>query len=362
MLRRQVYDYFFIWVLGFLLYGIFKILSPFAGPLLTALVCAVTFYPIQHKLHRRFPKLSSGFRAALVNALVFIFFVTPILILGWAIIQESTALSAVFKQSTQTVAQWREGDALDAIPWVNHIRFFLSHAFGIRRTDFQENFINVVNAGLDYLSVAGSLIAKNALLLALDLLVMLFALFFMFRDGEKWWTSIQKLIPIRREHKEELAHRLRDALISIARGLFLTSLIQSVLATIGYLLVGAEGAVLLGCLTLLMSIVPFIGTCGVWGSAALFFFFKGHYSRGLFLLLWGILVVVGFVDTFLRPYLVGKKMEMPIFALFFALLGGMAVWGPKGLILGPLVVAITPIMLQIYRQHYLRRDLENSAS
>jgi predicted PurR-regulated permease PerM len=66
--------------------------------------------------------------------------------------------------------------------------------------------------------------------------------------------------------------------------------------------------------------------------------------------------VVGLVDAFVRPYLVGKKAQLPSFLLFFALLGGVEVWGPIGLVLGPLIAAIAPILLDMYRQRFSREE------
>ncbi len=130
--------------------------------------------------------------------------------------------------------------------------------------------------------LAGTHLAKHAILLLADLLIMLFTLFFLFRDGERMWTGLQHLLPIRHEHKEELAARIRDAMTGIARGLFLTSLAQGVAATVGYLIVGTEGAVLLGALTAVAGLFPLVGTFAIWVPAGLFFLLKGLYVKGIF--------------------------------------------------------------------------------
>jgi predicted PurR-regulated permease PerM len=120
-----------------------------------------------------------------------------------------------------------------------------------------------------------------------------------------------------------------------------------------YLAVGIEGAVLLGALTAFFGLVPGVGTLGIWVPAAIFLLAKGLYWRSAFVLVWGAFIVVGLIDSMLRPYLIGKRVELPLFVLFFALLGGVAVWGAKGIIIGPILVAITPVLLDIYRDRYL---------
>ncbi len=184
---------------------------------------------------------------------------------------------------------------------------------------------------------------------------MIFVLFFMFRDGATMANHGQSLIPLRLQNKEQLSERIHETVKGLARGLFLTSLIQGALATVGYLIVGAEGAFLLGALTAAAGLFPVVGTLGVSIPAAIFFLLKGSYPKGLFLLFWGLIVVVGIVDTLVRPYLIGKKFKLPLFAWFFSLWGGVEVWGAKGIILGPLLVAIAPSLLDIYRQRYLRQ-------
>ncbi len=209
-------------------------------------MCAVAFYPIYLALHRYFPKLNSSSRAAITDLVVMVFFVGPILLLVWAVFQESAALMMVLREGTTAVAQWRTGDVVDSIPCLQNVRFFLSKAFGVNREAFQQHSIVILNHVLDYFSALGTLAARNALSSILDLLIMLFALFFMIRDGEKLFSYFQDLIPIRQHNKDQIKKRIRDTLDGVARGLFLTSLLQGVLAALGYLMVGAQGYVLLG--------------------------------------------------------------------------------------------------------------------
>src|SRR5947207_607093 len=110
MTRRNIYDYFFLALLVFVIYGILKLLSPFAGALLAALLCAVTFYPMYQALHRWFPKFSPTACAAAADGLVLIFFVTPLILLTWVIIEESASLIPALKQGSTTVAQLRAGN------------------------------------------------------------------------------------------------------------------------------------------------------------------------------------------------------------------------------------------------------------
>jgi len=368
-MRRAIYDYFFLAVLVLVLYGVLKLLSPFLGSILVALICAVTFDPMHRALQRRLPKLHASLRAAVSVSLVFIFFVTPVLILGWALTHESETLIGALKEGRETVAQLQEAGSLDSVPWVGHARFFLAKAFGVRRAQFQEIVIQGVHRTLEYVSLTGALLAQHAVIFIFDLLIMLFVLFFMFRDGERLFREFQAIIPIRQQNKQTLIARIQDTFVGIVRGLFLSVFLQGVIATIGYLIVGAEGAIVLGTLTAMSGVLPMVGTLGVWVPVGLYFLLQGSYAKGVFVLVWGAVFVVGLMDLIVRPYLVGKRAQLPLLALFFALLGGMKVWGAKGIVIGPLLVALAPILLDMYKARYARfyaqleedSDLEPSA-
>ncbi len=275
--------------------------------------------------------------------------------LAWAVVQESAALSPEIKQWTSAVEQLKQGNVSTTIPLVGSVRTFSTSAFGMKQAQFKANLAAHVNHFLENISLFGTEAAASTLVFIVDALIMLFSLFFVFRDGLKFLTYVQTLLPMRRDDKEKLANTIQDTIIGVARGLFFTSIAQGVLATVAYFIVGVHGAILLGSLTAIIGLVPVVGTFAVWIPIGIYYLAHGIIWKGAFVLLWGTLVVVAFCDTVLRPYLVGKKGELHFFALFVALLGGVEVWGAKGMILGPLVVAIVPIMLDIYQSRYLRQ-------
>ena len=134
--------------------------------------------------------------------------------------------------------------------------------------------------------------------------------------------------------------------------MFLTALVQGITGAVGYLIVGAPAVAVLGFLTALASLIPSIGTTLVWLPLAVVYFIKHAYLKGIFVLAWG-LFVVGLLDNFLRPLFMRGKSDLPFLALFFGLLGGMQIWGFKGILLGPLLMAVLPALLDAYRQRYL---------
>jgi predicted PurR-regulated permease PerM len=355
MIRNRIYDLFFLSILFAVIWGVSQLLAPFMGALLASLVCAIMFYPLYRALRRWFPHHHPTSIAFIADILVLIVFVTPMILLTWAVVQESSYLGPNIKQWSSTLEQWKRGDVTDSMPWMGHLQRVLGKVGVITPLQFQENTIERVAKGLEAISVWGRYAAQRAVFFMFDLLVMLFTLFFLFRDGDKWFGYIHDLIPLNRSDKEHLMARIHDTVIGVSRGWLLTGLIQGVTATLGYLAVGLEGAVLYGALTAFFGLVPGVGTIGIWIPIAIFLAAKGLYWRSVFILVWGAFIIVGLIDSVVRPYLIGKRVELPLFVLFFALLGGVAVWGPKGIIIGPILVGIAPVLLEIYRDRYLRK-------
>ncbi len=354
MIRNRIYDLFFLAVLLGILYGVSQLLAPFSGALLAALVCAIMFYPLYGALRRRFPHHPPTSLALVADILVLIVFVTPMILLTWAVVQESSSLGPAMKQWNVTLDQWRRGEVTDSVPGMGHLQRVLGRVVGMTPMQFQENVIERVSKTLEAISVWGRYATSSAVFFLFDLMGIFFTLFFLFRDGDKWFGYVHDLVPMNRSDKEHLMARIHDTVIGISRGWLLTGLIQGVTATFGYLAVGLEGAVLFGALTAFFGLVPGVGTIVIWVPVAIFLLAKGMYWRSAFVLVWGAFVVVGLIDAMARPYLIGRRVELPLFVLFFALLGGVVVWGAKGVIIGPILVAITPVLLDIYRNRYLR--------
>ncbi len=157
MMRRQIYDYSFLIILGLVLYGVLRLLSPFVGPLLVALMCAATFFPLYEAIQRILPRWNSSCQAGLTTVLVFLTFVTPIILLTWFVVQEATAIMPVLQQGRLTMDQWRNGSLLVSTPWMEHVRYFMSRVFGIRHAQFQQEMVQWVDASLAHVSLLGSL-------------------------------------------------------------------------------------------------------------------------------------------------------------------------------------------------------------
>ena len=177
--------------------------------------------------------------------------------------------------------------------------------------------------------------------------VTLFVLFFLYRDCGEALHSLRSLLPLSEREADDMFARVGSTIEATVNGSLTVALVQAILATIVYLILGVPGAVLWGSVTFLMALVPVLGTFLVWAPIALWLALSGNVAKAIFLVAWGALVV-GSVDNFLYPYLVGGKLRLHTVPTFFSVLGGIGLFGPSGIILGPTVVAIAIALVDIW--------------
>jgi predicted PurR-regulated permease PerM len=350
--RANLYDYFLIGLVILALAVVVDMLLPLSGAIMGALVIGTAFFPLHQRLCRRLHKWSRNAQALTTDFLVLLFLIVPSVLLIWIIVNEAKTLAPTMKGWQETFQELKDGRAMESIGGLRSVKEWSQQTLGISPAQFRREMVAVGNTLVERISVSGAALMKNFFAFVLNLLVMLLTLFFVFRDGDRMHKRFMSYIPLNDDLKDELSDRTQDTIVGVLRGWFLTSLAQGLAAGIGYLIVGAPAVALLSTLTAITGLIPSIGTALVWLPMAIYFLSTQDVFKGVFLMVWGILIV-GLLDNFLRPYLVKGRAELPFLALFFAILGGIEAWGIKGAILGPLLIAVTPLLLNSYRNRYL---------
>jgi len=185
-------------------------------------------------------------------------------------------------------------------------------------------------------AVGGALVATSSALF--QLILLLIALYFLLVDGPALVDWIAAAAPLRPSQTRELLADFRRVSEATLVSSFATAGTQSLVALLGFLCAGAPQPLFLACVTFFVAFVPAVGAASVSVATAALLFVGGHPGSALFLLLWG-LCVVGLTDNIVKPVLMRGRMEVHGGAIFFALLGGLAAFGPVGLVAGPLIVA-----------------------
>jgi predicted PurR-regulated permease PerM len=181
----------------------------------------------------------------------------------------------------------------------------------------------------------------------LDLFVMLYAMFFFFRDGPRIIEKIFYYMPLSPEDEELLLERLTSVTRATIKGTLVIGIIQGALAGLAFWVAGIDGAAFWGTVMAILSVVPGIGAALIWVPAVIYLFITGQTLTAVLLLAW-CAAVVGTIDNILRPRLVGKDAKMPDLLILIGTLGGLFLFGPIGFIVGPIVCGLFLTVWDIY--------------
>lgn len=351
--RQTLFKIFFFSVFLFVLYQFLRILSPFFTPLLAATTLSIIFYPLHRRIYGRLPT-RPNIAAVLGTLLILVIVIVPVLAFAWLLVKESTVVYPTAQQWMQSFRDSPSEGVLPTLPGpVQRLWDKASGFLTLWEVDPQDIFLKNVDQIGGRISAFGTRMIKNFVFLIFDIAVTAFTLFFFFRDGPRMGRFVTDLVPMEATHKQLVLTRLAQTLSAVVRGVFITASVQGLLAGLGFAVAGVRFSVLLGFTTAFLALIPFVGATAVWLPVAVYVFLKGSAVKGILLFLWGALVV-SLADNFLRPILIGEKAKLPVFLLFFGILGGLQVYGAIGILLGPLMIACVLAFAKIYREQFHR--------
>lgn len=196
-------------------------------------------------------------------------------------------------------------------------------------------------------SQVGAILGKTIHVVS-QLIVMLFLLFFLYRDKDAAVGLAKRMIPLRADETQYLQVRVGNAVRALVLGRFVVAAVQGLLAGTVYALLGVGAATLLGALTMLFAMIPAVGAFLVWLPVVAYLFAIHHWVQAMILLGMGSLVI-STLDNILYPILVGTRLQLHTGPIFLAMLGGVVAFGMTGLILGPIAFSVTEAMIDIWR-------------
>ena len=316
-------------------------------PLLQALLLGALLAGLCHPLFRWITRLFGGrrsFGAIVTLVILFIVVAGPLSAFLGVVVQQALAVSN------------------QAIPWVQQhfgaASTFNAHDWLAQRfpalADYvpsQAQLVESVGAvaksiGGFLVTVASRMTATTAAFL-LNLFVMVYAMFFFFRDGEKILEKIFYYLPLRDEDEGLMLQRFASITRATVKGTLVIGIIQGALAGVAFWIAGIDGSAFWGTIMAILSIIPGVGAALIWVPAVIYLIVTGQVLAGLLLLAW-CAAVVGTVDNILRPILVGKDAKMPDLLILVGTLGGLFLFGPIGFIVGPIVCGLFLTVWEIY--------------
>lgn len=318
-----------------LLFLCWLLLQPFLAPMAWALALAVVALPLHSGIARRIarPGLAAGLAVCAVAAVI----VAPAIFVGHSIVREAVVGAQAIQPNLES-GKWRE-------------QLSRSPRLGGALAAIEEQ----ANLGEQLQSLAGettkrvtAVLTGSAWALA-ELLLTLFVLFYFFRDRRDILETLRSVVPLSEHETDEVFERVSDTIHATVFGTLVVAAVQGALGGLMFWWLGLPAPILWGAVMALLAIVPVLGAFIIWVPAAIFLAASGEWGKAAILTAWGG-IVVALIDNLLYPILVGKKMRLHTVPVFFAILGGLAVFGAAGLVLGPLILALTDAMLEIWRR------------
>ena len=305
------------------------------GILMGALM-AFTFQPMYERIARRWPAPAAALATVLVSTLAIALTFGGLV---WLLVSDGRILGREVIE-----ALGPGGGARRVFVAVSN----LTSRIGISAEDLEARARRLIETAAAGAASTAQAIASTMASTMVALFFLILTMYLILRRWQFVSDTAQETLPLRPEYTLKLFDEFRRVGRTTLLSTVVTGFVQGALATIGYRIVGLPRPLFFGALTAVASPVPGVGTMLVWVPAGIVLILLGQPGRGILDLAWGILVVTGIPDYVIRPRLVGRESDLPALLTFTALFGGAEVFGLKGLILGPVLMAMAIAVLRLY--------------
>ena len=322
------------------IYLCWLMLRPFIEVLMWAAVLVVVFYPVHKRLVAR--TKSPSWSSAISCLIVITTILLPLTLVTLAVVNEVTDAAQNLQRNVEVLLDPESPQTGRFLRWLD--QYFDTER--LRSQQFIAERLQAVSGAIAgrTLGVVGGIVG-----LVVEIFFVIFTMYYLFRDGERIRTSLKNSLPLERAQAHSIFERTREVISASLYGVLVIAAIQGALGGVAFWALGLPSPLLWGVVMLFMSMIPMAGAFIVWVPAAIYLAATGAWLKAILLTVWGALVI-GTVDNFLRPRLVGERTRLHELLIFFSVLGGLQVFGVLGLVMGPVIVAITLALLDVYRQ------------
>jgi predicted PurR-regulated permease PerM len=312
-----------------------QLVHPFLTPIAWALALAVVAHPLHGWIARRIkhPAIAAGLAVFLI-ALVLAALATFV---AHSILKEAAAGAQAIQAGLDS-GQWQA--QLAANPWLGG---------ALTALEEQVHLAGQVHGMAGEIGKRLSQVVAGSAWVIVQLLLTLFVLFYLFRDHRTALGALRSLVPLSERETDEVFTRVADTIHATIFGTLVVAAVQGALGGLMFWWLGLPAPILWGAVMALLAIVPVLGAFVVWVPAAVFLAASGQWGKAAILTVWGG-VVVALIDNLLYPILVGKRLRLHTVPVFFSIVGGLAIFGAAGIILGPVILALTNAILEIWRR------------
>ena len=311
------------------------IILPLFGAVLWGVILAIVFTPLYRRLlrslrHRR------TLAALATLVMIVLMVILPLTLITVLLVQEGSGVYERIQSGEFDIGRYFQ-QTFNALPgWVTSLldRFGLTNLSVV-----QERLSEAARKSSQFLAGQALNLGQNMANFVLSLFIMLYLLFFLLRDGDALVERIRAAIPLHPEHLRTLASGFTGVIRATVKGTLVVAVVQGALGGLIFWILGIHAPALWAALMAVLSLLPAVGTALVWLPVAIYLLVTGETWQGLVLIAYGV-AVIGLVDNVLRPILVGKDTRMPDYVVLISTLGGIAIFGVNGFVIGPVIAAM----------------------
>jgi predicted PurR-regulated permease PerM len=330
MEQRKIQQAWFLILLGVVTLAFLWLTLDFIEPVFWAAVLAIIFDPLQRQLEQALKGRKT--LAALVGTFAILLVVfLPLVVIGIAVSQEALNLyNRIQDGSVDLKGYFAQADPIlrDAAARV-----------GIDFGSTQQRIYQAVGSAAQLIATQAVVVGQNVLSVVAQTALMLYLLFFFLRDSDALLAALGDAIPMGDGRQRTLFSRFASVTRATLKGTVLVGLVQGALGGLLFWALGLRAPAFWGVIMAMLSLLPLVGPAIVWAPTAIFLMVTGSVTKGIILMVGGI-VVVGTADNVLRPLLVGRETRMPDYMVLLSTLGGLSVFGPAGFVAGPVIAAL----------------------
>ena len=311
------------------------VLMPFFGAVLWGVALAILFTPLYKGLLRKMPGRRNI--AALSTLTICLFIVIlPLAMVGVSLVQEIAQVTQNIRSGQINFASYFQ-QILNALPqWL--LSLFDRFNLGDMQA-WQARISAGAAQGSQLIAGQALTIGQNTFDFVISFFVMLYLLYFLVRDGSSLSKMMREAVPLAKPHTHYLLNKFTTVIRATVKGNVAVAIAQGAIGGIAFWLLGVQGALLWAVLMAFLSLLPAVGAALIWGPVAIYYLATGHFWQGGILIFIGVFVI-GLVDNVLRPVLVGKDTQMPDYIVLMSTIGGMAIFGVNGFVIGPVIAAL----------------------
>ncbi len=314
-------------------YLVWQLFSPFISAIALAAIVVTICYPLYEKVLKIVPRNNKSVASLASLFLVMIIIVAPLFALGSLILREALSIYTLVNSSNH----------VSFIDFLSKIETFIQ----VFIPSFSLDTANVVQQTASFIANHLVSVFTNTASTLFLFFIALIASYYFFRDGKYFTAYLIKLSPLKDANDLLIIRRLAIAVRSVALGTVSIALLQGVLTAIGLSIFGFDRAILWGCVAAIGALVPGVGTTVVFIPAVLYLIATGSQLAAIALGIWGALAV-GLIDNLLGPYMMSRGNNVHPFLLLLSVLGGITLFGPIGFILGPVILSLFLVFLELY--------------